>query len=150
MNNPQYCGKCNEGYYLGENDKTKCTQCSVINCKACPNNHCLHCLNDNTEINYPDLTEYEALSITLEIMDLVKHYSKHIYCKSLNNKPSLYYIWNNYKRKMIEICGDECNDRKIRELKPQFIMTNEYLEAVNLNFEFTYQDNIYEKNNKIY
>ena len=51
---------------------------------------------------------------------------------------------------MIEISGDECNDRKIRELKPQFIMTNEYLEAVNLNFEFTYQDNIYEKNNKIY
>ena len=152
---PEFCDECNDGYYLSEADKTKCTKCSVSKCKHCPNNKCLHCMDDNTEINYPYLTEERVLEITLKNMKLTKHSSKNIYCEFTENKgivlgaSNYYYIWNNYKRKMIKISGKQCT--KITMFfgdKNPF--NNEYLQAVNQGYKFTYQDHIYEKNHKIY
>ena len=112
-------------------------------------------MDDNTEINYPYLTEERVLEITLKNMKLTKHSSKNIYCEFTENKgivlgaSNYYYIWNNYKRKMIKISGKQCT--KITMFfgdKNPF--NNEYLQAVNQGYKFTYQDHIYEKNHKIY
>ena len=153
---PEFCDECNDGYFLSYYEKTKCTKCSVRDCKACPDDQCLQCFDDNSEINYPLLTEEQALAITLNNMNLYKHSSKNIYCYSnSNNKLALsvilskYYIWNNYKRKMIEISGGECSgiNLVISDKNP---LNNEYLQAVNQGYKFTYQDHIYEKNHKIF
>ena len=41
INHPEFCGSCNEGYYLSEDDKTICSKCSMRGCRNCPNNTCL-------------------------------------------------------------------------------------------------------------
>ena len=46
----EFCGSCNDGYYLSEKNRTKCTQCSIEKCKVCPNDYCLHCFDDDKEI----------------------------------------------------------------------------------------------------
>ena len=38
---PEFCRFCNIGYYLPEDDKTKCKRCSKIGCERCPNDNCL-------------------------------------------------------------------------------------------------------------
>ena len=85
LNQPEFCDECNDGYYLYQYDKTKCRKCSMEKCKVCPNDICLHCMDENSGINYPLLTEEEALEITLKNMNLHKHSSKNIYCEPNKN-----------------------------------------------------------------
>ena len=112
-------------------------------------------MDDNTEINYPYLTEERVLEITLKNMKLTKHSSKNIYCEFTENKgivlgaSNYYYIWNNYKRKMIKISGKQCTKITVffGDKNP---FNNEYLQAVNQGYKFTYLDHIYQKNHKLY
>ena len=50
LNQPKFCGSCNDGFYLNENNKMICKECSTSKCKACPNDICLQCLSDIYEI----------------------------------------------------------------------------------------------------
>ena len=63
--------------------------------------------------------------------------------------PFEYYVWNNYKRKMIEIIGDLCY-QSISIYSHDSDVNNDYFQSVIQEYKFTYQDHIYEKNNKIY
>ena len=54
----EYCGECNEGYYLSEENKIECIKCSMDGWRICPNNICIDCFND-TEINYQNINDDE-------------------------------------------------------------------------------------------
>ena len=145
----EFCASCNDGYFLDEDDdKTKCKKCSIDGCKVCTNNYCLHCLNDDTEINYPLLTDDKALEKIMEEKNLYNITSTGIYCLNSENPESKYYIWNNYKRKMIEIEGDLCKQKN--DLDKYIFENNEYLQAIIHNYQFTYQGHIYERDNKLF
>ena len=84
-------------------------------------------------------------------MNLYKPLSCEIFCSKEQPfiiKSFKYYIWNNYKRKMIEVYGDLCSKTR----PDDFInnINNEYLQSIIQEYKFTYQEHIYEKNNKIY
>ena len=161
--NPLNCGKCNDGYYLPlVGDKTKCTKCSATNCKVCPDDYCTLCFGDNdnnNEINYPYLTEEQALRAAMNSFNVYNFKDNKIFCpiyEQVDPKFQLatykYYIWNKYKRIMIELKGDICENQnnkyttKDTSIKSQ----NEYIRAINEGYEFTFLDHIYTKNNKAY
>ena len=158
------CGSCNEGYYLpSTGDKTKCKQCSVTKCKVCPDDYCSLCLgeNDNNdEINYPYLTEEMALKTVMDSFNVYNFKDNKIFCtiyeKPDNPKLQLatykYYIWNRYKRVMIELEGEICEKQDNKNANKNTISypENEYIRAVNEGYEFTFLDHIYTKNNKAY
>ena len=154
LNQTEFCDECNDGYYLSETDKTKCKKCSRKNCKKCPNDICLHCMDDNSKINYPLLTEEEALEITLKNMKIAQYGSGYAYCHYYNDSeeisPKPYYVWNSYKRKMIEISGSQCYISNNLMNSISSPISNEYLQAKEQGYKFTYRDHIYEKNHKIY
>ena len=151
----EYCGECNDGFYLSEEDKTKCTNCSISDCKLCHNNICTVCNENftlNYELNYPELTEQQAFNKTLKDMDLRETFVNKVYCQNHNpEKPEwdysmrLHFVWNNYKRKMIEINGLYYISDSIAEST-----NNEYLQSVFQKYEFTHLDHIYTKDNKKY
>ena len=162
--NPLLCGSCNEGYYLpSTGDKTKCKQCSVPKCKVCPDDYCTQCFgeNDNNdEINYPYLTEEMALKTVMDSFNVYNFKDNKIFCpiyeKPDNPKLQLatykYYIWNRFKRVMIELEGEICEsqDNKNENKNTISYPENEYIRAVNEGYEFTFLDHIYTKNNKAF
>ena len=133
-----------------------CKECSTSKCKACPNDICLQCLSDIYEISYPDLTEEIALENILKEMNLSKHPVYDIFCSNSQKfvingikMPLKYYVWNNYKRTMIEIIGNLCH-KSISIHSYDSEINNDYFQSVIQEYKFTHQDHIYEKNNKIY
>ena len=161
---PLNCGSCNEGYYLPPTgDKTKYKKCSVTDCSVCPEDYCTQCFgeNDNNdEINYPYLTEEMALRTEMNSLNVYNFKDNKIFCPVVEqvDDPKLqpttykYYIWNRFKRVMIKLKGDICENQynkytnKDTSLKSQ----NEYIRAVSEGYEFTFLDHIYTKNNKAY
>ena len=152
---PENCGECNEGYYLSEEDKTKCTKCSTIDCKSCPNDICTDCVDDyiiNYEVFYPYLTDEQAFNKVFEEMQLRDTFVNKVYCQKHNpERPpndfnfQIHFVWNKYKRKMIPIDNIYyITDGSAR------ITNNEYLQSVIQEYEFTHIDHIYSKNNKKY
>ena len=79
-------------------------------CRNCPNDTCIDCFDD-TEINYPELSDDEALKKTMTDLTIRTTYSDRIYCYCFGTYLSnglrivRHYAWNKYKRKMIEIIG---------------------------------------------
>lgn len=131
----EYCGSCNEGYYLSENDK-KCKKYST----------------DGDEINYPELSEREAFEIIYKDMGLHETNVEKIYYRQHNPVMTegdytmqVHFAWNNYKRKMVPIKGLYYIDYKIAKT-----YNNEYLQSVMQGYEFTFMDHIYKKNKKFY
>ena len=104
INHPEFCGSCNEGYYLSEDDKTICSKCSMKGCRTCPNNTCIDCL-DEDEINYPNISEEEALNKVINEKHIGMTYVKGIYGSlygdNLSNNLRIvrHYVWNKYKEK---------------------------------------------------
>ena len=161
---PLNCGSCNEGYYLPPTgDKTKYKKCSVTDCSVCPEDYCTQCFgeNDNNdEINYPYLTEEMALRTEMNSLNVYNFKDNKIFCPVVEqvDDPKLqpttykYYIWNRFKRVIIKLKGDICENQynkytnKDTSLKSQ----NEYIRAVSEGYEFTFLDHIYTKNNKAY
>ena len=151
----EYCGECNEGYYLSEEDKTKCMECSTIYCKLCLNDICTECFDDyeiNYEVNYPDLTDQQAFDKIFKEMELRDTFINKVYCQKHNpEKPpndfsmQIHFVWNKYKRKMIAIEGIYFISDSIAR-----ITNNEYLQSVIQGYEFTYIDHIYQRDNKKY
>ena len=119
----------------------------------------IKCQRKGDDINYPELSDKEACDKVFREMGL-SYFSfeqKNIYKDPSNEKvyrdwkrdasgchpgsaPSVYYVWNNYKRKMMRIDGTyEMN-----------IYDNEYLSAAALGYKFTLYDHIYEKDKKFF
>ena len=132
----EYCDSCNEGYYLSEDDKTRCKKFET----------------DGDEINYPELSEKEAFDRVYKEMGLRDTEVKNVYCQIHNPKmppgnfpTPIHFVWNNYKRKMVPIKGIYfIVDHIAKEYN------NEYLQSVLQGFEFTFMDHIYKKDNKYY
>ena len=60
-----------------------------------------------------------------------------------------FFVGNNYEREMIKIDGPFCHsDSYLYHDINKF--NNEYIQAYQQEYNFTYQDYIYEKNHKIY
>ena len=162
---PNY--KCNEGYYISEENKTECIKCSMDGCRACPNNISIDCFND-TEINYPNIDDdEEAKRKIMKENNIKPTWSDKIYYNNyseyLSNglKIDRHYIWNKYKRKMIEILGIyhinnsnsgiyAYNEQNQSYYSEGFKFNNEYFQSVLQKYEFTFIDHIYEKNQKYY
>ena len=80
-------------------------------CRTCPNDICIDCFND-TQINYPNINDdeearkkvMEDLNIRDTWVDKIYCYN---YCENLSNglRIDRHFVWNKYKRKMIEIVG---------------------------------------------
>ena len=111
---PEFCATCNDGYFLPQNDKTKCSECSMKGCTICPNDICIICFDEDDiedDINYPNLSEEEALDKIMNENHLGNTYVNEIYAshfgENLSNNLRIVrnYVWNKYKRKMIEIQG---------------------------------------------
>ena len=129
---PEFCGSCNEGYYLSEYDKTKCKKCSLINCKICPNDICTECFNKykiNYEANYPYLTDQEAFDKVYKEMNLHDTPINKIYYKTSDSKTiaitipkKIYFVWNKYQREMIAIYGITLStDSDLRSINNEYI-----------------------------
>ena len=111
--NPEFCSSCNDGYFLPENDKTKCSECSMKGCRICPNDICINCFDEynKDDINYPNLSEEEAINKIMNDNHLGNTYVNGIYAshfgENLSNNLRIvrHYVWNKYKKKMIEING---------------------------------------------
>ena len=132
----EYCDACNEGYYLSEDDKTKCKKFET----------------DGDEINYPELSEKEAFDKVYKEMGLRDTEVKNIYCQihnpempKGNYRGQIHFVWNNYKRKMIPIKGLYIIEDSIAKN-----FNDEYLQSVIQGYNFTFMDHIYEKDKKYY
>jgi len=132
----EYCDICNEGYYLSEDDKTKCKKFE----------------SDGDEIKYPELINKEAYNKAYKEMGLSDTGIKSIYYQKNNSKMSkgnyrglIHFVWNDYKRKMIPIKGLYFIDDRIAKE-----YNDEYLQAVVQGYKFTFMDHIYEKDKKYY
>ena len=132
----EYCGSCNEGYYISEDDKTQCKKYSI----------------DDDEINYPELSEKEAFDKIYKEMGLHHTNVEKIYYRQHNPimtnddyTMQVHFAWNKYKRKMVLIKGLYYIDYYIAKT-----YNNEYLQSVIQGYEFSFMDHIYEKNKKFY
>ena len=175
--NTDLCGSCNEGYYLPEEDKTKCKKCSMDCCKECPNDKCIIC-SDN-DVNYPELPLEEALEKVKEESGTPPSFSYKIYYSNfypserikvispsgtyyVNGKKHL--VFHTYKRKMIElnglyhiggnynylvVCNDIINNKTCNEMSGSEY-NNEYFQSVRQGYDFTCIDHIYQKDDKKY
>lgn len=132
----EYCDTCNEGYYLSEDDKTKCKKFET----------------DGDEIKYPELSDKEAFDKAYKEMGLSDTEVKNVYCQKHspkmpkdNYRGLMHFVWNDYKRKMIPIKGlYSIDDRIAKEYD------DEYLQSVMQGYKFTFMDHIYEKDKKYY
>ena len=132
----EYCDTCNEGYYLSEDNKTKCKKFET----------------DGDEINYPELSDKEAFDKVYKEMGLQDTEIKNIYCQIRspempkgNYNGQMHFVWNNYKRKMIPIKGLYfIGNRIVKDYN------DEYLQSVIQGYNFTFMDHIYEKDKKYY
>jgi len=77
VNEKELCGACNDGYYLPEDNKETCKECSMKCCKECPNDKCILCNGD--DIKYPELTLEEALKKVQEEELAPLSFAKNIY-----------------------------------------------------------------------
>ena len=132
----KFCDTCNEGYYLTQDDKTKCQKFE----------------DDGDEINYPELSDKQAFDIVYKKLGLRDTFVKGVYCQQHNPdmpegdyRYQIHFVWNNYKRKMVPLKGiyyiDDQGAKSIND---------EYLQAVIQGYKFTFMDHIYEKDNKYY
>ena len=132
----EYCDTCNEGYYLSEDDKTKCKKFET----------------DGDEIKYPELSDKEAFDKAYKEMGLSDTEVKNVYCQKHspkmpkgNYRGLMHFVWNDYKRKMIPIKGlYSIDDRIAKEYD------DDYLQSVMQGYKFTFMDHIYEKDKKYY
>ena len=130
-------------------------------CRNCPNDTCIDCFDD-TEINYPELSDDEALKQTMTDLIIRTTYSDKIYCDcngiDLPNGLRIvrHYAWNKYKRKMVEIIGIyqigydynymlAYNEQNVLNYYAGEEFNDEYLQSVRQGYEFTYIDHIYQK-----
>ena len=132
----KFCDTCNEGYYLTQDDKTKCQKFE----------------DDGDEINYPELSDKQAFDIVYKKLGLRDTFVEGVYCQQHNPdmpkgdyRYQIHFVWNNYKRKMVPLKGiyyiDDQGAKSIND---------EYLQAVIQGYKFTFMDHIYEKDNKYY
>lgn len=135
-NENEFCGSCNEGYYLSEGDRRQCKKYSI----------------DDDEINYPELSEKEAFDKVYKDMGLHDTHVEKIYYRQHNPimtegdyTMQVHFVWNGYKRKMVPIKGLYYIDYYIAKT-----YNNEYIQSVLQGYEFTFMDHIYEKNKKFY
>ena len=156
LNKPEFCNECNDGYYLSEDDKTSCKKCSVNKCKTCPNDKCLQCFDDVNIINHPHSSEISIIDSLFRYHDIVRYYGiifcnyKRTHCLRYMIIPNNYFfVWNNYKREMIKVDGPFCYEDAHRYYDINKF-NNEYAQACLQEYNFTYQDHIYQKNHKIY
>ena len=172
VNEKELCGACNDGYYLPEDNKETCKECSMKCCKECPNDKCILCNGD--DIKYPELTLEEALKKVQEEELAPLSFAKNIYYSNrypmieglvvdgryqVNGKKHL--VFNSYKRKMIILDGLHyisslesglviLTGEKTGKLIRGSEYNNEYFQAVRQGYDFTCIDHIYQKNNKNY
>ena len=172
VNEKELCGTCNDGYYLPEDNKETCKECSMKCCKECPNDKCILCNGD--DIKYPELTLEEALKKVQEEELAPLSFAKNIYYSNrypmieglvvdgryqVNGKKHL--VFNSYKRKMIILDGLHyisslesglviLTGEKTGKLIRGSEYNNEYFQAVRQGYDFTCIDHIYQKNNKNY
>ena len=162
---PEFCGSCNDGYYLSEVDKTKCKKCSMKSCRTCPYDICIDCFGDE-KMNYPDITDKEALNKEMKEKNIKMSDADRIYydgkIDSLSGlKHGNHFVWNKYKRKMIQIinlniidneynCKFNIHEKKISISCKAEVCDNEYFQAIRQGYEFTFKDHIYEKNNNYF
>ena len=114
----------------------------------CFTSNCFDCFA-NQEMNYPKLSDKEALDKTLDETDLCYTPLKYIYynpkMSQKDNKNIVYSVWNKYLRKMVNFKGgyyiDKFNTEKYN---------SEYVQAYIQGYEFTIIDHTHEKNNKNY
>ena len=121
----------------------------------------LKCQRKGDEINYPELSDEEAFDKVFKEMDLVYTLIDNIYQKynpeksvwdnsylgSLYIPEQKYYVWNNYKREMIQLKGVDFYyiiDGYGR------INNDEYFQSAVKGYKYTSMDHIYEKDKKFY
>jgi hypothetical protein len=178
LNQIELCGTCNNGYYLPEEDKTKCKKCSMDCCKECPNDKCILCSGE--DVKYPELTLEDALKKVMEEDVTPESYSKNIYYSNFYPSISIrvksrygsytytvngkkHFVFHTYKRKMIELNGlyhilsnyDTLNvcidiENRICNTISGSEYNNEYFQSVRQGYDFTCIDHIYQKNDKKY
>ena len=120
----------------------------------------LKCQRKGDEINYPELSDEEAFDKVFREMDLRYISLKNVYKKynperavwdnsypgSRRYPEQKYFVWNNYKRKMIfleELIYTHTNKIDLRS-------ENEYLKSAMQGYKFTSMKHIYEKDKKYY
>ena len=138
-------------------------------CKKCPDDKCTLCDGDDIKDR-----ELSAENVLAKIKDVSKIYESNIekiYCSDLPKyfKPDIldekidtskwkkYYVFNSYKRKMIELDGlyniflndinklIVVNQGTVNEISWQEY-NNEYFQAIIQGYEFTCADHLYQKN----
>jgi len=147
--------ECKEGYYLSAGNETKCKKCSIEGCKSCPNDICTDCFDGyslNYEVFYPNLTdnqafykEFKEMELHITSIDKVYHNPHNPILPPNEFRLLMLFVWNKYKRKMI--CLDNIFDIDYNIAQT---INNEYLQSVIQDYEFTYRDHIYSKDNKTY
>ena len=163
LNDTLSCGTCNEGYYLPEENKTECTQCSLGCCKECPNDECTVC--NGVDVNYPELSLEEALKkvqedIIAPASSAYKIYYSNFYEYIPNIGGKRHFVFHPYKRKMIELEGLyhisgsyfylEIYLNNYKKCIGSTEYNNEYFQCIRQGYDFTCIDHIYQKNGKKY
>ena len=117
----------------------------------------IKCQRRGDDINYPELNDQEAFDKVFKEMELCDAFVKNIYWKiSLKEmwdsddyidrikryqRAHLFFVWNNYKRKMIPL-------KVIGYIYEN--TNNEYLQSAVQGYKFTFMDHLYEKDKKYY
>ena len=118
----------------------------------------LKCQRKGDKINYPELSDEEAFDKIYKEMELMETFAKVVYSQNYSESdPNYalsrryypwhkYYVWNNYKRKMIlfkdwNYFPEDVDPRETR---------NEYLQSALQGYKFTFMEHIYEKDKKYY
>ena len=157
----ELCGECNDGYYLPEDNKETCKKCSMKFCKKCPDDKCTLCDGDDIkdrELKIDVTIIYESNIEKIYCSDLPKYFKPDILDEKIDtSKWKKYYVFNSYKRKMIELDGlygvflDDSNklivvnQGTVNEISWQEY-NNEYFQAIIQGYEFTCADHLYQKN----
>ena len=112
----------------------------------------MKCQRKGDEINYPELSDKEAFDKVYKEMELSETFARVVYSQKypesdLEYYPKhKYYVWNNYKRKMI-LLEDTNYFPEDLELDRIF---DEYLQSALQGYKFTFMEHIYEKDKKYY
>ena len=110
------------------------------------------CQRKGDKIRYPELSDEEAFDKIYKEMKLSETFAKVVYSQNYYPESDLffpkhkYYVWNNYKRRMVLLEGwnyfpEDINPRGCR---------NEYLQSALQGYKFTSMEHIYEKDKKYY
>ena len=104
------CSKCNEGYYLKDDENKKCEKCSVDNCKICDRtNTCFSCnfgyklLNGKCEINYSFKAIYKSdkKDEYVKLISISSSYIKEMIIDGKNHIPCDSYTFSSPKNHTI-------------------------------------------------